>query len=188
MSKKNAKKTAKRLTLADLGVPIKLDSRGDSNMSDDSLLDMGNVAIVVSDLCPDGWSAQFKAQRGSGAQATAQVILEGPYGNKAAFPITTVGELKKVIRYFCREVTLVYKTNAWHEHASKVLLGAAHGLNEAYDIINEDLCENSEGQAVSLSVEEGEQLRTRKQTQTDGDRFDGEYVLESVNIHRRMRE
>ena len=75
-------------------------------------------------------------------------------------------------------VVLVYSTDPWHHRDSRRLIGVAADVDAAVDIVRREL----DARGCVLDGETELQLRGMMQTQTSGDEFDGEFLLEVHSV------
>jgi hypothetical protein len=75
-------------------------------------------------------------------------------------------------------VWAVFRTDVWHSHDSRALLGVAESIESAIACVNGDLASNGE---PPLSEEQAGLMRKIHQTQS-ADEFEGEYLAERFTV------
>lgn len=82
-----------------------------------------------------------------------------------------------------KQLTLVYQTDAWHTHASKVLVAVCTSKKRAITTIKKFIKKEYNGKLTEYDLE---LLNDINQTQSDSDAkypFEGEFILETVNTN-----
>jgi hypothetical protein len=147
---------------------------------------MTNAWVIVDEEMPAGFSALFRVNKGTQRESEGTVTLRGPLGYEAKFPAKCVGDLRELVRNYCREVIVVFAVDADDIHS---MVGVAHSHDEAIDLIVDDLQELSRSGSeygCELTSEARDQLLSIGHTQTDSEQFSGEYLLDKQVLHRRM--
>lgn len=79
------------------------------------------------------------------------------------------------------QVTIIYYTDVWHTHASRILIGIATAPKKIIEIINKNQAKNG---CKPISQYDKDMLQAISQTSADSEETDrnGEYVIEREDI------
>lgn len=82
-----------------------------------------------------------------------------------------------------RQITLVFQTDEWHSHSSKVLIAACTSKKRAISTIKKFVKEEYKGK---LDEDDVYNLNHINQTQSSSDNingFEGEFVIEEITLN-----